>query len=388
MTIKAFNERLNYQLLDSFVAQTSTVILGHLLVGAINFALFWNQINHLFMVSWACFVLLVVVCRWFMTRRYKQNQQLLTAKQWWALFAISSLSLGLVWMVWSLYVSSVIDLHGTGISILLITASGLVAGAVASTSSSIYSYLCFSIPILLPLSAVLLMNDEIRIQGIGLLMVAFFIITLRQVLRIHRVLRESILNGLELEASKEETEKLARELYKISTMDALTSVINRRGFNEALSAEWSRAIRARTPLTLLMIDVDYFKPFNDTLGHPAGDECLRLIAAALPLYVRRAGETIARYGGEEFAVLLPNTAAPEGVKIAEDICEGVARLDIRHPASEISERVTISIGVCGAVPGEVETSHELIRLADKALYQAKNSGRNCVRSYNASVTNQ
>jgi diguanylate cyclase (GGDEF)-like protein len=128
-----------------------------------------------------------------------------------------------------------------------------------------------------------------------------------------------------------------------------------------------------------MIDVDFFKTFNDSLGHPAGDECLRLIASTLPDYVRRAGETIARYGGEEFAILLPNTTEKEGVEIAQTICDGIAGLNIEHPASGVADKVTVSIGVCGAAPGQLDDSQELIKRADQALYEAKASGRNCVR---------
>ena len=135
------------------------------------------------------------------------------------------------------------------LSIVVITGAGLVAGAVASTSSSIVSYILFSAPILLPLSAVLLFNEQMETRGIGVLVVVFFVITLRQVRRINGVLQESIINGLELEKSKEKTEKLAKELYQLSTMDALTSITNRRGFNEALSQEWLRAKRSNTPLT-------------------------------------------------------------------------------------------------------------------------------------------
>ena len=100
-----------------------------------------------------------------------------------------------------------------------------------------------------------------------------------------------------------------------------------------------------------MIDVDFFKTFNDSLGHPAGDECLRLVASTLTHYARRAGEVIARYGGEEFAILLPNTTGEEGVKIAENIREGIARLDISHPASDVADKITVSIGVYGTDPG-------------------------------------
>ncbi|MFT7373832.1 MAG: diguanylate cyclase (GGDEF)-like protein [Oleiphilaceae bacterium] len=379
MNDEVFRNKLNYHLLDSFVKQTSIVISGHLLVASINIGLFWQQINHTFIFSWAIFLLFIGLLRWFMKAQYQRHQQRLRPVYWWGLFAVSSLLLGLAWFVWCLHVSMVIDFDGIGFSIIVITAAGLVSGAVASTSSSIYSYICFSVPILLPLSVVLLFKGQMDTQGIGLLMVIFFIITLRQVLSINGVLQESIINRLELEKSKEQTEKLAKELYQLSRMDALTSITNRRGFDEALSREWLRAKRSNAQLTLLMIDVDYFKNFNDSLGHLAGDDCLRLIASTLINYTRRAGELIARYGGEEFVIILPTTTGKEGFKIAENICEGIAKLNINHPASGVAKNVTVSIGVYGSEPEQLGESQQLIKLADSALYQAKAAGRNCVR---------
>lgn len=374
-----FQDELDYHLLDSFVKQTSIVISGHFLVASINVGIFWQKTNHTFVYAWAIFMLFVGLARWLMTVQYRRHQRQLSPGYWRRIFAASSLSLGLVWFVWCLYVSMAMDYGGTGISIIVITAAGLVSGAVASTSSSISSYVCFSGPILLPLGAVLLFNDQMETQGIGLLLIVFFVVILRQVQRIHWVLQESIINRLELEKSKEQTEKLAQELYQLSTVDALTSITNRRGFNEALEQEWLRARRSNTQLTLLMIDVDFFKTFNDSLGHLAGDDCLRLIASTLTRHARRAGEVIARYGGEEFAVLLPNTTGTEGVAIAEGMCESIADLNIEHPASDVAKKVTVSIGVYGAVPGQLDESQELIKLADHALYSAKADGRNCVR---------
>lgn len=379
MNDKVFQDKLNYHLLDSFVKQTSIVISGHLLVASINVGLFWQQINHTFVFAWAIFLLFIGLLRWLMKAQYQQHQERFSPSFWWGLFAVSSLLLGLTWFAWCLHVSMVIGFDGIGFSIIVVTAAGLVSGAVASTSSSIYSYICFSVPILLPLSFVLLLDDQIETQGIGLLIALFFMITSRQVLSINRVLQESIINRLELEKSKEQMEKLANELYQLSTMDALTSITNRRGFDEALSREWLRAKRSNTQLALLMIDVDFFKAFNDSLGHPAGDECLRFIASTLMSYTRRAGDVIARYGGEEFAILLPDTSGNEGVQIAENICEGIAKLNIYHPASGVAKNVTVSIGVFSTQPHRLGDSQELIMHADIALYQAKAAGRNCVK---------
>lgn len=374
-----FQQKLDYQLLDSLVKQTPLVVAGHVTVAAINIGLFWNKVSLAFVLGWAAFVLVTVVSRWAMKIHYQRQGQLRSPGYWRRLFAVSSLMLGLVWCVWGLYVGSAIEFGGVGLSILVITAAGLVSGAVASTSSSLISYVLFTVPTLLPLSVAMLLLDETQVQGIGVLTVWFFIITLRQVLQIHSVLKQSITNSLELETSKEQTERLAKELYQQSTMDALTSITNRRGFNEALSAEWLRARRSDTPLTLLMIDVDCFKPFNDNLGHLAGDECLQHLASTLRSQIKRAGETIARFGGEEFAVLLPNTTAEEGAGVAEKIRESILELKIPHPASDVSVWVTVSVGVCCVSPDQREGSQKLIELADQALYRAKAEGRNCVR---------
>ncbi|GAA3956055.1 GGDEF domain-containing protein [Allohahella marinimesophila] len=378
-TDASFQEKLDRQLLASFVKQTPTVITGHLLVASINIGLFWQQISHAFITAWMMFLLAIGLVRWLMTRQYQQQQQSLAPARWRSIFATSSLSLGLAWCVWCIYVSTTIQYAGTGLSIVVVTSAGLVAGAVASTSSSLLSYICFSAPILLPFSGLLLLNDQSETWGIGLLMVLFFIITWNQVRRINGVLKESIINSLNLEASQKQAEKLANELHQLSTQDALTGVTNRRGFDETLSREWLRARRAGTPLTLLMIDADFFKPYNDTLGHLAGDDCLRRIAASLTGYARREGEVVACYGGEEFAVLLPGTTGPEGVTIAEAIAKDIADLDIPHPASGVAKRITVSIGVHSVVPGELEDSQTLVSHADRALYQAKADGRNCIR---------
>lgn len=144
--------------------------------------------------------------------------------------------------------------------------------------------------------------------------------------------------------------------------------------------EWRRTVRDHTALSLIMLDVDHFKLFNDTYGHGAGDECLRLIAAALKRVVQRPGDMVARYGGEEFAVILANTNQHGAMKISEDIGCAVQNLSIQHSANlEGKGLVSVSIGVATAwsnISGAVSMPPSLFRAADTALYEAKNSGRN------------
>jgi diguanylate cyclase (GGDEF)-like protein len=191
--------------------------------------------------------------------------------------------------------------------------------------------------------------------------------------------------------------KKAAELERLSTVDALTGIANRRAFDKALDQEWRRKVRHGTPLSLLMIDVDCFKRFNDTYGHVAGDQCLRAIAEVLAKNSRRVGEVAARYGGEEFAVLLPHMDEEEAYALARRICQAVRDLNVPHENSLAASHVTISVGLASTsdavapASGDTPLSTDndqakavrsgpvgLIQTADHALYAAKTAGRNQV----------
>ncbi len=167
------------------------------------------------------------------------------------------------------------------------------------------------------------------------------------------------------------------ELERLATRDGLTSVANRRSFDETLNTEWRRASRESRALSLLMIDVDYFKPYNDTYGHQSGDDCLRQIAAAMTGVVKRASDCVARYGGEEFSILMPATELGGARIVAERIRAAVEALRLPHSGSAVAEHVTVSIGVaCMHIAAGGEPAAQLIAAADAALYRAKHAGRN------------
>lgn len=187
---------------------------------------------------------------------------------------------------------------------------------------------------------------------------------------------------------------LTDELRRIGTVDALTETMNRRAFDDALAREWKRSLRTHQPISLLMVDVDHFKLYNDTYGHPAGDVGLRSVAHALKSASQRPDDVVARYGGEEFALLLPNTPREGAEHLAHRVLGSVAALKMPHSASPTSDHLTVSIGVSSldhhcpswARPSEESRSGpdlasrlpDFVLSADKALYAAKAAGRNRV----------
>ena len=171
----------------------------------------------------------------------------------------------------------------------------------------------------------------------------------------------------------------ADRLEALSLLDALTDIPNRRRYDESLASEWARAKRDRTPLSLIMIDIDHFKEYNDYYGHGAGDVCLQRVATELAEGVVRPGDVVARYGGEEFVVILPDTDKDSAGQIAERLRERIEKLNLAHAYSETKSVITISAGVATQTElGECLSSRMLHDSADKALYMAKAGGRNRV----------
>lgn len=169
-----------------------------------------------------------------------------------------------------------------------------------------------------------------------------------------------------------------QSLRELSYVDSLTAVANRRHFDEFVRQEWARGVRNNTPLSLLMVDIDSFKSYNDNYGHQAGDEALRRVAAELSRAVRRQVDFLARYGGEEFVVVLPNTTAKGATRVAEKLRASVQALHIPHAYSGVASVLTISIGVASEQPNELGPIGHLVDTADRALYRAKQRGKNCV----------
>ncbi|MFB2882374.1 diguanylate cyclase domain-containing protein [Floridanema aerugineum] len=182
----------------------------------------------------------------------------------------------------------------------------------------------------------------------------------------------------ERQRAEDELQKVNRELHRLATLDGLTQVGNRRFFDENFNLEWRRLQREKAPLSLILCDVDYFKLFNDTYGHLAGDFCLKQIAQTISDTLKRPADLVARYGGEEFAIILPNTTIEGAVYLAELVQQNIKQLKIVHGKSSVSEYVTLSMGVSCVIPQVNLAPNQLIDVTDEALYAAKAQGRNCL----------
>lgn len=170
----------------------------------------------------------------------------------------------------------------------------------------------------------------------------------------------------------------AEELKKLSFEDPLTGLRNRRSFDEQLRSAWALLQRTGQPLSLMVLDVDDFKRYNDRYGHPQGDEALRTVALAMRHVLRRSGDTIARYGGEEFAAIMPGTGRADAMALAERVRQAVADLGLPHAESSVAGVVTVTVGVASVLARPGMSEEFVLRLADEALYSAKRGGKNCI----------
>lgn len=180
----------------------------------------------------------------------------------------------------------------------------------------------------------------------------------------------------EVQELNQQLQRSNAELTRLSTIDELTKVVNRRKFNAFMAHEWQRLEKLRQPLSLVMCDVDFFKIYNDTYGHSEGDECLKKVANAIRAVTRKSSDLVARYGGEEFAVVLPGTNSSGAEHVAQNILRQVQALQIPSVRSTVASYVTLSVGVATVTPSSDISFDTLIRYADKMLYAAKQQGRN------------
>jgi len=293
-------------------------------------------------------------------------------------FLLSAASLGLIYGLGLAFIFTQLPLINQ-IYILCIVATLVPAGLV-SFASDRYSFYAYFYSLCIPLLLQIILLAKSPYISIGICAIAFIAITRQLFLWNHEVIKNSIQLKLKNEELLESLQQTNIRLQQQNIIDDLTKIPNRRHFDEILEKEWLRAKRIRTSLALLMIDIDFFKQYNDTFGHLKGDECLKQIATVLSNNLNRPGDFVARYGGEEFCILIPETDLDGALTFAEKVHTTIIELKIDNPGSEVSKYLTISIGIAAIVPKHDDSYMDLIYTSDKALYKAKADGRNIIRT--------
>lgn len=347
------------------------------LVLAANFVLpvlvafvLWPVVGHELMMAWLFAIYMLTIARTVLVMYYFRHGEPAPDINFWAwAFVTGSAISGCLWG--STGVLFFTPEHILHLCFVLIVLVGLAAGSSASLASFLPAYYSFAIPLITPFGIRSLLEGGETFVTIGIMVFLFLAVSLG----FGRNISATIVGSIRL---RFENVELLQRLQQISYQDALTGIANRRRFDEYLALELQRAQRDGIPLSLILLDVDFFKAFNDNYGHAAGDQVLRQIARAMSTNLYRPADLVARFGGEEFAVVLPGTGITEAAEIAERLRMAVAALGIRHAHSQIASHVTASMGVAGAGARSATILEELIARTDQALYQAKNTGRNRV----------
>ncbi len=379
------DERLLVRSLELMFSQTVSALVSSAIAGLVLIYTFWPYANSNYLLLWSGCFLVVGIYRISLkaafTRAEPDNKNCVS---WYIKLGLSIFVTGVLWGVFLIYLSSFAD--GVSAAILMANFAFLLAGSVTAYAISLPIFLLFSSPVVIPAVIDLVASmDQSRwmLAAVSLGWYLFMVSTAR---RFGEFAMRSLgyeyenreLVG-ELEEQNRRAEVLAQELMVLSNTDSLTGLYNRRYFDECIEAEMSRVHRTNGALSLLLCDVDFFKIYNDTLGHVEGDRCLKKVSDILLASAREGTDVVARYGGEEFAIVLANTELGQARVFAERLRKSVENHAISHPNSSVSDYLTISVGLTTLLDAESETASHLVERADKALYRAKECGRNQVQ---------
>jgi diguanylate cyclase (GGDEF)-like protein len=329
---------------------------------------------------WVATGLTVCVGRFFLSRAYRRRSPSASLSAWIDRFFVVALVTAVQWGLGGLVVA--ISQDGITSAAVYAVEAALMGGA----ASRGFAFPAAALLQVYIVSGMLIVPDLVVGQYmLALLMVLYAVhntVFVSSVVKIKlseiETERQNEALLLELKQTNADLARANGKLSEIATTDALTGIANRRSFDAELSLRWEQAVAARTPLSLLMVDVDHFKRFNDTHGHPVGDRCLELVAAAIASAATDPAVHTARYGGEEFALIIPNGDLPLALAVAERLQAAVRKLAVPVGEGRVV-RVTASIGIGFLIPGDESGDELLVAMADQALYRAKQCGRDCIQ---------
>ena len=370
-------DKVFVELISQLYALSAYRTYLNLIPGIIFFLIIKDHVDGVFPLAWLLCLVIVNSARFIDIKSIQSNKK--EVKNYHNIrshFAVGAGLLGITYGGGAVYCFVLLpELHQLALICLIATLppSGLVFFITDKLSFNL-----FFLSLLLPITIQnFFIGDRFHVY-LGICGIIYIIIIRYLFSLNHNNLRESIylrLANIELVESLSITNK---KLEQLSTIDELTKLANRRQFDWSLKKEISRARRTKSSLSLIMVDIDHFKNYNDTYGHVKGDECLQLIAKTIQRNTQRPGDLVARYGGEEIAIILPETTTEGALNFANTIHDAIQELKIEHIESATNPHVSVSIGVATTKPGKNISEKELISEADRALYQAKKTGRNRV----------
>jgi len=347
----------------------------------------WPHTNQFVLTAWVISVILVLSLRCLLTLSFQTKQtKNIRPEKWHHRLVASSFFTGLT--IGSCgFISFLPDQHFLP---LILTVGLITLSSISITTLAIDRniFTAFLIPALAPIIINTLISGDRINTGIGLLIIIFSF----TLLLLSRHTRENIEKSLsiryensnlldDLTASKIQLERKNIELERLATEDHLTGLANRRYGDKHLNNEWNTAIRHKRLISIVMIDIDQFKSYNDHYGHQMGDDCLHTVALALHQSLSRPSDLAIRYGGEEFMVILPDTDSTGAYRIIKRFQEVLDKIHTTHSHSTVSDHVTVSCGIASTIPSRADKSTTLVNQADIALYKAKFSGGNCIVTF-------
>lgn len=369
--VKAEQIRLLYQ------QGSATQILG-VITGVIGTTVFWQVADHAMLMLWLGVHVAVSVIRLALNRKFTTstvvNQDAI--ERWGTIYVIGTFISGLVWASLSLFFDS--SWASPYQVILFAIYTGIIAGAYNTNASLFVAFPAFYLAPAICLTYVILHQAGSGYLQLGMFFIIYIVLMYVSALKLHNRLAQTLETRFENERLAQTLAHSNQQLTLFADTDELTGIHNRRAMNRCLASEWNRHHRVKEPLSLLFIDLDFFKQYNDTYGHDGGDQCLIRVAQLLQSHAKRSIDMAARFGGEEFAIILPETDEVNAIKLAEEIRADIEHLQMPHSSSSVADHVTLSIGVATLIPAQPDNERLLCLSADEALYQAKRRGRNRV----------
>ncbi|MCW8837882.1 MAG: GGDEF domain-containing protein [Thiovulaceae bacterium] len=337
--------------------------------------IYWDVINHQNLLIWFCANVVIYIIRLFYVSKFKKiSVNNFNIEKWKNKYIISTFISGIVWGSLALFLDP--SWPSTHQVALFIIYTGIIAGAFNSNSPVFISYVAFYLPPVLMLMYTILRQSNELFYELVFLITVYIILMYVTSLKYHNHLTRSLELRYANEQLVDELQIANKKLILLSEIDELSQIHNRRSMNKFLTKSWEWHYKCKQPISILVIDIDFFKQYNDSYGHLKGDECILEIAKILEKNTRSELDLAARYGGEEFVVILHKIQEIEALNIAQRISSDLLSKQIKHQSSEVSEYLTLSIGLACMVPTKIDNQTKFFDLADTRLYKAKQNGRN------------